>query len=428
MGLFLAVLTFIVTLFIGVPVGVSLGLMGLVGVAFMGTVPLEVVAQRIFTGLDSFPLMCIPFFILAGDLMNSGKITERLIKFADMLVGRMRGALAHANIIASMFFGGITGSAAADVSALGSMLIPAMEEDGYSPDFSAAVTASSSLQGPIIPPSILAVIYGATMGQSIGALFAAGIPLGILFGLSDMAVVIYLAKKKNFPKKILRLTTKERLSIVGQAIVALVMPLIILGGILSGVFTPTEAAGVAVGYAFFISLYVLKTVKYRDLPKIILNAAYSTGTVFLLLAAANLFSWVLSTYQVPRMITNGILSISENPVIIILLIDLILLLVGTVMDPGAAIIMLAPALAPLAMQAGLHPIQFGMLMITTLALGLITPPVGLCLFISADIAKISMERVAKAVFPFFIIHLLVIGLISFSPDIVLFSPKIFGYL
>ena len=428
MGLFLAVLTFIITLFVGVPVGVSLGLMGLVGVAFMGSVPLEVVAQRIFTGLDSFPLMCIPFFILAGDLMNSGKITERLIKFADMLVGRMRGALAHANIIASMFFGGITGSAAADVSALGSMLIPAMEKDGYSPDFSAAVTASSSLQGPIIPPSILAVIYGATMGQSIGALFAAGIPLGILFGLSDMAVVIFLAKRLNFPKKVLNLTTKEKLSIIGQAIVALIMPLIILGGILSGVFTPTEAAGVAVGYAFFISLYVLKTVKYRDLPKIILNSAMSTGSVFLLLAAANLFSWVLSTYQVPTLITRTILSISENPIVIILLIDLILLMVGTVMDPGAAIIMLAPALAPLASQAGLHDIQFGMLMITTLALGLITPPVGLCLFISADIAKISMERVARAVFPFFIIHLIVIAMISFMPDLVLFAPKMFGYL
>ena len=428
MGLFLAILTFIGTLFIGVPVGVSLGLMGLVGIIFLGTVPLEVVAQRIFTGLDSFPLMCIPFFILAGDLMNSGKITERLVKFADMLVGRMRGALAQANIIASMFFGGITGSAAADVSALGSMLIPAMVKDGYTPDFSAAVTASSSLQGPIIPPSILAVIYGATMGQSIGALFAAGIPLGVLFGLSDMAIVIYLAKKHNFPKKVLRLTGKERLYIITQALVALVMPLIILGGILFGIFTPTEAAAVAVGYAFFVSLFVLKTVKIKQVPKIILNAAYSTGTVFLLLATARLFSWVLSTYQVPIIIRNAILAVTDSPVVIILLIDALLLLVGTVMDPGAAIIMLAPALAPLAAQAGLHDIQFGMLMITSLALGLITPPVGLCLFISADIAKISMERVAKAVFPFFLVHLVVIGLISFAPGLVLFAPKVFGYL
>lgn len=428
MGMLIAVLTFVATLFIGVPVGVSLGLMGMVGVMMLGGIPIEVVAQRIFTGLDSFPLMSIPFFILAGDLMNSGKITERLIKFADLLVGRIRGALAHANIIASMFFGGITGSAAADVSALGSMLIPAMVEDGYDPDFSAAVTASSSLQGPIIPPSILAVIYGATMGQSIGALFAAGIPLGIMFGLSDMAVVGWVAKRKNLPKKILRVTWKEKLSIFSEAIVALVMPLIILLGILSGVFTPTEAAAVAVGYALIATIFLLRTVKIRDLPEIFLKAAFSTGVVFLLLATARLFSWVLSTYQVPAMITGGIMAITTNPALIILLVVVLLLLVGTVMDPGAAIIMLAPALTPLMRTVGMHDIQFGMLMITTLALGLITPPVGLCLFISADITKTSMERVAKAVFPFFVIHLIVIALIAYVPDLVLFVPRFFGFV
>lgn len=428
MGMFFAVLTFIATLFIGVPVGVSLGLMGMVGVMMLGGIPLEVVAQRIFTGLDSFPLMSIPFFILAGDLMNSGKITERLIKFADLLVGRIRGALAHANIIASMFFGGITGSAAADVSALGSMLIPAMVEDGYDPDFSAAVTASSSLQGPIIPPSILAVIYGATMGQSIGALFAAGIPLGIMFGLSDMAVVGWVAKRKNLPKKILRISWKEKLGIFSEAIVALVMPLIILLGILSGVFTPTEAAAVAVGYALIATIFLLRTVRIRDLPEIFLKAAYSTGVVFLLLATARLFSWVLSTYQVPAMITGGIMAITTSPALIILLVVILLLMVGTVMDPGAAIIMLAPALTPLMRTVGMHDIQFGMLMITTLALGLITPPVGLCLFISADITQTSMERVAKAVFPFFMIHLIVIALIAYVPDLVLFVPRFFGFV
>lgn len=428
MGLAIAVLTFIAMLFIGVPVGVSLGFMGLVGVALLGGVPLQVVAQRIFTGLDSFPLMSIPFFILAGDLMHAGKITERLVKFADLLVGRVRGALAHANIVASMFFGGISGAAAADVSALGAMLIPAMKDDGYDADFSAAVTASSSLQGPIIPPSILAIIFGATMGQSIGALFAAGIPLGILFGLSDMVLVVIIAHRKNFPKKVLRVPFKEKMSIVAQAIIALIMPLIILVGILGGIFTPTEAAAVAVGYAFIVSLFVLRTVKVRELPKIIMSAAVSTGVVFLLLATARLFSWVLSTYQIPTLIQTGIMSITENPIIIILLLDILLLAVGTVMDPGAAIIMLAPALAPLALSTGMHEIQFGMLMITTLALGLITPPVGLCLFISADLAKTSMESVAKAVVPFFLVHLFVIGLISFAPDLVLFAPRFFGFM
>lgn len=428
MGLAIAVATFILMLFIGVPVGVSLGLMGAVGVMLLGGAPLEVIAQRLFTGLDSFPLMSIPFFILAGDLMHSGKITDRLVKLADLLVGRIRGALAHANILASMFFGGISGAAAADVSALGAMLIPAMKDDGYDANFSAAVTASSSLQGPIIPPSILAIIFGATMGQSIGALFAAGIPIGILFGVSDMVLVAIIAKRKNFPKKILRIPLREKLTIVSEALVALIMPLIILVGILGGVFTPTEAAAVAVAYAFIVSLFVLRTVRFKDVPKIILSAAFSTGVVFLLLAAARLFSWVLSTYQVPMMVQSGVMSVTSNPIIIILFIDIILLAVGTVMDPGAAIVMLGPALAPLAAQAGLHDIQFGMLVITTLALGLITPPVGLCLFITADLAKTSVEQVSRAVFPFLLIHLVVIGMVSFLPDLVLFVPRMFGFV
>jgi C4-dicarboxylate transporter DctM subunit len=427
MGLTLAVFTFLFTLLIGVPVGVCLGLMGIVGVASMG-IQLEVVAQRMFTGLDSFPLMAIPFFILAGELMNHGKITDRLIQFADLLVGRIRASLAHANIVASMFFGGITGSAAADTSAIGSMLIPAMVKQGYDPDFSAAVTASSSLQGPIIPPSILAVIYGATMGESIGALFAAGIPIGVLFGVSDMIITAILAAKRKYPKTILNIPWKEKLEIITQALVALVMPIIILGGILTGIFTPTEAAAVSAGYAFLASLFLLRTLTFKDLPRVIYNAALTTAAVFLLLATARLFGFVLSTYQVPVLVKNFILGVSSNPIVVIMLINGILLAVGCVMDPGAAIIMLAPALAPLAVTVGMHPVQFGMLMITNLTLGLITPPVGLCLFLSADIAGISMERVAKAVLPFLGIHIVIVLLVSYFKDAVLFFPKLFGFV
>jgi tripartite ATP-independent transporter DctM subunit len=428
MGIWFAVLTFIVTLLIGVPVGISLGLMGVVGVLTQAGAPYQVIAQRIFTGLDSFPLMSIPFFILAGELMNQAKITDRLVTFADLIVGRVRGALAQANVVASMFFGGITGAAAADVSALGSILIPAMKKDGYDAEFSAAITASSSLQGPIIPPSILAVIYGATMGESIGALFAAGIPIGILFGVSDMIIVAIIAKRRNYPKKILKVPFKEKMVIASEAIVALVMPLIILVGILGGIFTPTEAAAVAVAYSFFAGFVLLKTLRFKQLPQILVRAAVTTAVVFLLLATARLFSWVLSTYQVPMAIQRGILGFTSDPFVIILLIDLILLAVGCVMDPGAAIIMLAPALAPLALGIGVHPIQFGMLMITNLTLGLITPPVGLCLFISADIAKTTMEKVARAVMPMFLLHLVVIAIVSYWPTGVLFFPKLFGFI
>jgi tripartite ATP-independent transporter DctM subunit len=327
-----------------------------------------------------------------------------------------------------MFFGGITGSAAADTSAIGSMLIPAMIKQGYDPDFTAAVTASSSLQGPIIPPSILAVVYGATMGESIGALFAAGIPIGVCFGLSDMVITAVLAVKRKYPKFVLNLPWKEKVEIVSQALVALVMPIIILGGILTGVFTPTEAAGVSAGYAFVASIFFLKTLKIRDVPRVVYNAALTTAAVFLLLATARLFGSVLSTYQVPTLVKNFIFGVSENPVIVILLINLILLAVGCVMDPGAAIIMLAPTLAPLAIAVGMHPVQFGMLMITNLTLGLITPPVGLCLFLAADIAGISMERVAKAVVPFLIIHIVIVLAVSFLPDAVLVFPRLFGFV
>ena len=427
MGLYASILTFFITLFMGIPVGICLGITGVVGVLFMGQ-PMIVVAQRMFTGLDSFPLMAIPFFILAGEIMNRGQITDRLIRFADLIVGRIRGALAHANIIASMFFGGITGSAAADTSSIGAMLIPAMIKQGYDPAFTAAVTASSSLQGPIIPPSILAVIYGATMGESIGALFAAGIPIGILFGVSDMIVVVSQAKRRNFPKTILNLTWREKLDVIGQALLALIMPVIILGGMFTGVFTPTEAAAVSVGYAFFISLFVIRTITLKEMPKVLYNAALTTASIFLLLATARLFGMVLTNYQVPQLVEKAIIGVAgNNKVAVILIINVILLIVGCFMDPGAAIIMLAPTLVPLARAVGMHSIQFGMLMITNLTLGLITPPVGLCLFIASDLAGLPMEKVARALVPFLLIHVLVVLAVAFFPDFSLFVPRLLKY-
>jgi len=327
-----------------------------------------------------------------------------------------------------MFFGGITGSAAADTSSIGAMLIPAMIKQGYDPAFSAAVTASSSLQGPIIPPSILAVIYGATMGESIGALFAAGIPIGILFGVSDMIVVVSQAKRRNFPKTILNLSWKEKLDVIGQALLALIMPIIILGGMFTGVFTPTEAAAVSVGYAFFISLFVIRTITLKEMPRVLYNAALTTASIFLLLATARLFGMVLTNYQVPQLVEKAIIGVAgNNKVAVILIINAILLLVGCFMDPGAAIIMLAPTLVPLAKAVGMHSIQFGMLMITNLTLGLITPPVGLCLFIASDLAGVPMEKVARALVPFLLIHVLVVLAVAFFPDFSLFVPRLLKY-
>jgi len=427
-GFALSILVFIISLILGVPIAISLGLTGMIGIVTLSGVPPEVVAQRMFTGLDSFPLMCIPFFIMAGEIMNRAKITYRIVDFVNIIFGRFRGTLGYANIWASTFFGGISGSAAADVAGLGGIFIPVMVEDGYDAPFSAAVTAASSIQSPIIPPSILAVIYGATMGESIGALFAAGIPIGVFIAVADCVIVYYYAKKNNYPKKITKVNFKQFMKIFINSLIPFAMPLIILGGIFTGVFTPTEASAVAVAYATFIGFFILRTLKVKDLYAIFVNTAISTGVVFLLLSTANIYSWVINTYQIPIIIRDFILSVSSNKIVVTLMINIFLLAVGCVMDAGASIIMLAPVLAPVAWAIGLHPIHFAMIMIVNLCIGLVTPPVGLCLFLSANIAQVSVEKVSRAAFPFILLSIMVLILISYWSGLVLFVPKLLGYV
>jgi len=427
-GFILSMLVFIITLILGVPIAICLGLTGVIGIITLSGVPLEVVAQRMFTGLDSFPLMCIPFFIMAGQIMNRAEITYRIVNFVNIIFGRFRGALGYANIWASTFFGGISGSAAADVAGLGGIFIPVMVKDGYDAPFSAAVTAASSIQSPIIPPSILAVIYGATMGESIGALFAAGIPIGVFIAVADCVIVYYYAKKNNYPQKIIKVNFKQFTKIFINTLIPFAMPLIILGGIFTGVFTPTEASAVAVAYAIFIGFFVLRTLKVKDLYVIFVNTAISTGVVFLLLSTANIYSWVINTYQVPIIIRDFILSVSSNKIAVTLMLNIFLLGVGCVMDAGASIIMLAPVLAPVAWAIGLHPIHFAMIMIVNLCIGLVTPPVGLCLFLSANTAQVSVEKVSRAAFPFILLSIMVLILISYWSGLVLFVPKLLGYV
>jgi len=427
-GLILSILMFIITLILGVPIAICLGLTGIIGIITLSGVPPEVVAQRMFTGLDSFPLMCIPFFIMAGQIMNKAKITDYIVNFVNVIFGRFKGALGYANVWASTFFGGISGSAAADVAGLGGIFIPAMIKDGYGAPFSAAVTAASSIQSPIIPPSILAIIYGATMGESIGALFAAGIPIGIFITVADCVIVYYYAKKNNYPKKIIKLNFRQIMKVFINALIPFAMPVIILGGIFTGAFTPTEASAVAVAYAIFIGLFVLKTLKVKDFYSIFVNTAISTGVVFLLISTANIYSWVLNTYQVPIIIRDFIFSVSSNKIAVTLMLNIFLLSVGCVMDAGASIIMLAPVLAPVAWSIGLHPIHFAMIMIVNLCIGLVTPPVGICLFLSANIAQVSVEKVSRAAFPFILVSVAVLILISYWPNLVLFVPKLLGYI
>lgn len=416
---------FLLCLVLGIPIAFCLGITAAVSLLSLG-LPLQVVAQRIFTGIDSFPLMAVPFFILAGDLMNQGGTTHRLISFSNALVGWIRGGLAHTNIVASMFLAGISGSAVADASAIGGILIPGMSKEGYDVEFSAAVTASASTMGPIIPPSIFMVIYGVTTGVSVGGLFAAGLIPGVLMGLSFMAVAYVISRRRNYPRH--PVPSFGRLGVVfREAGFALLAPIIILGGILTGAFTPTEAAAVAVGYAFLVGICVHKELRFADMPALLIRSGVTTSILLLVIGTANVLAWVLSAEQVPQKIAQGLLSITQDPYLIMLLINLFLLVVGMFMEGGAAIIILAPVLAQVATQVGIHPLHFGFVVVLNIVVGLLTPPLGVCLFVVCSLSRIPIERLVKAVLPFLLVELGILFLVSYFPAMVLAVPRLLGY-
>ncbi len=422
----LIAVSFLVCFLMGIPLALVLGITGLAAVVVMG-VPLQVVAQRMFTGIDSFPLMAVPFFILAGDLMNQGGTTIRLIGFANSLIGHVKGGLAHANVVTNMLFAGISGSSVADASAIGSIMIPAMEKDGYEKDFAAALTASAATIGPIIPPSIIMVIYGVSVGVSVGGLFAAGFVPGVMMGLALMGVVYVQAKRKGY-------ATFERFSLsrvlkeLKGAFWALLAPVIILGGILGGIFTPTEAAAVAVVYSFIVGRFVYRELAWKDIPTILVNSGITTAAILLIIAMANVFAWVIAANMIPMKIAAVFLSISDNPFIFLFVINIFLLLVGMFMETGAAIILLAPILAPIATQLGINPLHFGFIMVLNLAIGMATPPVGVCLFVSCGLTGLSLEKISSAVYKFIIAELVTLMIVTYIEPISLFLPKLLGFI
>lgn len=418
--------SFVVFLIIGVPIAFVLGLTPLVAMVVQGATPLILVAQRIFTGMDNTVLMAIPFFILAGNLMSHGGMTRQLITFCKVLVGWLRGGLAYINVVISMIFAGITGAAVADTSAVGSVLIPAMQREGYDSDFAAAVTATSSTIGPVIPPSIPFIIYGVLGEVSIASLFLAGIVPGVLLGLGMMIVVAYYAHRRQYPKEKLP-SLKAALRSFYEAMVVLVMPLIILGGILSGVFTPTESACIAVFYALAIGFFVHADLKVRDLPKILIDTGVTSSLVMLVIGMAGIFSWVLASEQVPQLITEAMLGITTNPLIILLLLNIALLVIGTFMETAASLIILTPVLLPLMKSIGVDPLHFGVIMVLNLVIGLTTPPVGVCLFIACSIANTRLERVSRAIVPFLLSSLVVLMITTYWEWLIMAIPIAFGY-
>lgn len=428
MDAFILLGSLVILLAIGVPVAYSLGIASIIGAMWLG-VPLEGVMIKISSGLSSFTLLAIPFFVLAGAIMAEGGMASRLVSFAYILVGFIRGGLSLVNILASTFFGAISGSSVADTASVGSVLIPEMEKKGYPRDFATAVTCSGSVQALLIPPSHNAVIYSLAAGGtvSIGALFLAGILPGLLLGITLSMTCLYLACRRSYPKGE-KIPLKQALKITLDASWGLMTMVIILGGILSGVFTATESASIAVLWAFFVTMFIYRDYQWKDLPKLVHRTVKTVTVVMILIGFASSFGYIMTLMQLPLKMAEFFTGLSENKYVILMLINVMLLILGTLMDVAPLILILTPILLPLAKNLGLDPVHFGMVMLVNLGIGLITPPVGAVLFVGSAVAKLKIEQVVKTMLPFFAGLLVVLLVITYVPFVSLFIPWLGGFV
>ncbi len=395
-------------------------------VYFIGAgLPLDIVVVRILRSFDSFILLAIPFFVLAGKIMSEADISDRLIRVADLLVGRLKGSLAYVNIVVSMFFGGITGTAISDTTAIGSILIPTMVKEGYSKRFSAAVTAASSTMGPIIPPSLMFIIYGSIAQVSIRDMFLAGAIPGLLVGLSQMAAVKVIGLKTDFPKRTTKIPFKEGVNIIKNGMPALILPILILGSIILGVASPTEAAVLATVYTIFIALYGYRTMTPRKLVGVFKDSAIETGSVSLIIAAAALFGWALSNEQAPQQFAQFLVDNIQNKYLILFLINIMLFTLGMFMDSIPAIMIVTPVFLPLFRMLEIDPLHAGVFMSVNLITGLATPPVGCCLFAASVISGEAMEKISITILPFLIANVVVVLLVTYVPFVSMFIPSLF---
>lgn len=428
MNIVVLMVTFLVLLVMGLPIAFVMLVSAAVYFIYSGNVMFFFAfPERMYSGLDSFILMAIPFFLLAGEIMNRSEMSERLIEFANLVIGRVRGGLAQVNVLASILFAGLTGVALGDVAALGKIFIPTMEKQGYTRSFAAAVTGASSIVGPIIPPSAIIILYCAVMEVSVGAMFVAAIIPGLLIGLSDMLVVAGLAKKRNFPKQVIPFHPKEFALSFGNASVAMVMPILIIGGILGGVFTPTEAAGTAVVYAVVVGFFITKKLSIRDLLDSLKTASHESARLLIIIAAATLIGWIFAMEHVGEMVAAIFLGISQNKILLLLMINILYLILGMWLDPGTNLILIAPVIAPLAYKIGVHPYQLGIMLIINCNIGILTPPVGYVLFAIADISKSKLGDLVKDLLPFLILNFIVLLLIAFVPELTLWLPRLAGF-
>jgi len=415
---------FVVLLSLGIPIAIGLCGSALAYILMSPEdISLTILTQTTFAGMASFPLLAIPLFMLAGNLMNEGGLTQDLVRFARLLLGHISGGLGLATILASAIFAAISGAAVATAVAIGMVMIPAMRQAGYEEDVSAAVTATASCMGPIIPPSIPFIVYGVIANVSIGALFLGGVIPGLMLGVGLMIYMWYVARKRHYPVE-KRASLKDVVVGAWKALPALLMPVIIMGGILGGAFTPTEAAGVVTVYAFLVGMFFYRRLKWRRIPDVLLNAGLESAMIMLLLGLSEPFSWVVAVEQLPQMMIEVIRQISESPWVVLALVNLVLLIIGIPLETAPALVIVAPVLAPMATQLHIDPVHMGVVVCFNLVLGLVTPPVGAVLFAVCGITNISLEKLSKAIWAPFLIAIVVLILITYIPTLSTFLPKL----
>ena len=421
---FITIAVFVLLLILGIPISLVLGITTVVYFFLNGqSILLDSTPLRMFSGLENFGLLAIPLFMLMGEIMNEGGITKRLVNFAKLLLGHFRGGLAYVTVVANMFLASILGSANAQAAMMSKVMIPQMEKEGYKREFAGAITLASSIIAPIIPPSMIFIIYGTLSSTSIGAMFMAGILPGILFGIVFMGMIAYMGYKQNFPKS-------EKSSfyeiIIGtiKMLPAILIPVTVVIGILTGVFTATESAAIACLLAIIVGTVVYRELKFKKFPRMLINTVTNTATVTYLIIMANVFGWMIAFEQIPQLLANLILSFTESPWVFLLLVNILLLIVGMLLDGIAALVILVPVLMPLVHTLNINPVHFGVLICINLTLGLLTPPVGTGLFIVSSMGNIKFETLVKSVFPFIVVSIFILIIITYIPFLVLFIPEL----
>lgn len=421
MGIVL-ILVFAVFLVMGVPIAVAMAFSSMSVILMFDSYSTLAMVHKLITGVDSYILIAIPFFILAGEIMNTGGITNRIFNFANLLVGRIPGGMGHTNVVASIIFSGMSGSAVADTGGLGMIEMKAMKDKGYDDEFSAAVTCASATIGPIIPPSIPLVVYGAMAEVSVGSLFIAGVIPGLLMGFSTMVLIYIISLKRKYPLRD-KVGLRAGLQMTREAFLPLLTPVIVIGGILTGVVTPTEAAILASAYAIFLSI-IYKQMSLKKIREVLLNTVINSATIIFIIAAATAFSWILSMEGIPRDVTMFILSITDNPILILLILNFVLLIIGMFLEGLSVLTIIVPFLLPLMQAVGIDPVHMGIMVVLNLMIGLTTPPVGMSLFVINKVAGVDLHKLYREILPFIVPLLLVLLLITYAPGLVLFLPNI----